>query len=186
MISLSPADLDELDRFCLELDEELREPVITATALGLGFAQRHEISLRVPLGGLEPHKLIDAGATPAPATNLTGGPFLQRPSHRPTSLADSPVIPLCPWCAWERAANGHGSAARANQCVRVQSCARHSELGSGAGERGPGRNVNALGQSVAIEPAQTRCGSDAPPVACSPNPNAGVVPAYPGGRWKRC
>ncbi len=155
---MSRADLDELDRFCLELEDERRAPVITATAWGLGFTQQ---------------------------SILTGGPFLQRPSPRPTSLADSPVT-LCPWCAWERAASGHGPAARANQCVRVQSCARHSELGSGAGERGPGRNVDALGQSVAIEPAQTRCGSDAPPVACSPNPNAGVVPAYPGGRWKRC
>lgn len=163
---MAQADIEALDRFCLELDDELREPVITASAWGLGFCGG---------AGKSPEERAPASASVsrlplakvrATTLDLTGGPFLQRPSPWPTSLADSPVNSICPWCAWERAAAGHGSAARANQFRRVQSCARHS-----ASPEPPSSPVPTAG-------AEPDSGAGLPS-----NPNAGCVAAYPKGRW---
>jgi len=78
----------------------------------------------------------------------------RRPSCKANGIAPvSTAQPLCVWCALERAIRGE-AAPRINGDVWLQPCARHEER-------------------VEARPATN-------PV---PNPNAGIVPAYPKGRW---
>lgn len=61
------AELDltmcELDLTMCELDDLLPRAVITVSA----WSEQNFLS-RVPRGGIEPHKLVERGSTPRPAT----------------------------------------------------------------------------------------------------------------------
>lgn len=175
MIHLSPHDLAELDRFCCELDDELRAPVVTASAWGLGFANLTG-SARSSAGFPKPHLLGEVG----------------------------PVASLCVWCILERTVQGHGPAPRFNGDVRLEPCARHATspaptsspvpqagrvldhaagppFTNGGGVERHARNVDALGHG--LDMAETRSRSNARPAVESVNPNAGCVAAFPKGRW---
>lgn len=117
---------EELDRVCCELDDLRPRAVITRVAWG-------ECDLaRVPQGGSEPHKLVERGSIPRPATNFESHSNLT--SGRPVSSAGfpdphllgevGPVSSICPWCALERAMSGQRSVR--SGLVRVASCDRHA------------------------------------------------------------
>lgn len=123
--------------------------------------------------------VVSSAASPRPTSLAT-------PSIGPTRVIDcaervnepSPdrrsglaVASLCPWCAMERALQRHGPAPRANNTVRVESCERHRAAESF--NQSPARRVDG--------PQPSDSCVSAPGV--SPNPNAGIVPAYPKGRW---
>lgn len=176
---MSPTQLAELDRVCVELDDLRPRAVITRSAWGECFT-----FTRGGRGPDQPHKLVQAGATPVPAPSPVTGRAL-RGGHRPPLQdlpADGaiayptvhPVAPegqtpalLCPWCAWERQMEGHGSAPRTG-LVRVATCALHSSP-----------------EAIAIIPSRREAAPAAPTLApgFSHNPNAGVVQAFPKDRW---
>jgi hypothetical protein len=152
-------ELDAADLALCEFEDARRAPCITASAWG-------ETDLvRVPRGGIEPHKLVERGATPRPATNF------------PADVSEPAVGVLCVWCLIERAyqAKGHGPAPRTPRggFVRTGSCARHSEPATLSRE------------VVTVSPTVRRASAPAAERAPdgTPNPNASVLPAFPRGRW---
>ncbi len=153
------ADIEALDRFCLEREEELREPRVR-------FAHRQEPiangqnnltgSARSSAGIPMPHLLGEVGPVvnfPAPVqVEAQECTTAKRSAVAPGSNHPAAGNSLCVWCILERTFQGHGPAPRINGDVRLEPCARHS---SGAEVRPP--------ESV--------------------NPNAGCVAAFPKGRW---
>lgn len=114
-----PTDLAELDRVCCELEDLRRAPVITRTAWGLGMSN---VQCPMSKGGnefcTEPVNVSSAGFPDPHLLGVAG----------PVSLSGESQTrhyTVCPWCAWERAANGIRSE-RVNATVRVESCKRHS------------------------------------------------------------
>lgn len=175
--------LEEADRVLCELDEARKSPRVISVSWLEGF--KFQVPMQGGRGPGRAHNASGAGATPAPAPNLSagGGSFLQRGSPTPTSLAAAPAGSDCPWCAVERANQGHGTAPTAPFVSRTR-CARHAP----AGMEQPAKAPNPAGVRDALPmapaPALPFPGStNAEPFHPVLNPNAGVRPAYPKGRW---
>lgn len=214
---MSRLELAALDALCCALDDERPRAVVTARAWGEFF------SMRVPRGEIHPHKLMEPGATPGPATSFDrqdnavssvpalpgtslasssvcpasvidcAAPVVAPPAggqtHRPASDSGgmmplskphgcgpvSSPVPLCVWCALERALSGQAPAPRINGDVWLRSCARHEER--------PGLPLEVLTTSPTVRRAAAPAADLGRAPNGSPNPNAGHVPHFPRGRW---
>lgn len=141
----------------------------------------------------ESHNLAGAGATPAPAPIFSTGAglFLQRASPSPTSLAAGPVDSLSRRRMAAGSAAGHPHPLQDAWPAAECSPAQRPEI------TGP---VNAICPWCAIERAMNGQGAaprtgfvsvarcerhcaESTAGSLNPNPNAGVVQAFPKGRW---
>jgi hypothetical protein len=110
--------------------------------------------------------------------------LLQSASPSGTSLAPTPADSDCPWCAMERAAAGQGAAPTDGFVSRTR-CARHApvevmERPTTAPQPAVVRDALPMAPAAAL---LFRGSAGADPFHPKLNPNAGVVPAYPKGRW---
>lgn len=90
---------------------------------------------------------------------------------------------FCPWCAIE--SPGHGAAPRAG-FVSAYRCARHAPNPEPAGTPVQCPQPTTVRDALSHAPAvvlRSRVSPDAAPFHPRLNPNAGVVPAFPKGRW---
>ena len=156
------SSLDEADRVLCAWDEARARSTITPDAWRRGMA------LDVPIS----RRLVASGSVAGRSYPLQDG--LPAAECSPAqAITCVPVNGLCPWCALERAMNGQGAAPRTG-FVSVARCARHSAespvLLAPTSPTPPGAG-HALSHATA---------SGFP---SNPNPNAGVVQAFPKGRW---
>lgn len=153
-------------------DDSCRVPLPTnlpaACAVGAGRAGNDSPS------GLAAARVAEAGSGVA------------NTSRRSPELLSEPASVLCPWCAVERAMSGQGTAARTG-FVSVERCHRHSAEPPAltvAAPKSPmtagARDAFFLAPAAALQSLRS---ADAGPFHPTTNPNAGVVPAYPKGRW---
>jgi hypothetical protein len=181
------SDLEAADTALCEFEDARRAPCITAASWGLSLLKNFDrqggfvSSVPIPSGA----SLADPPNYDAPLIGLTARPVGPRPadvSDRPAEAFPPDVSEpaggiLCVWCLIERAyqTKGQGSAPRTPRggFVRTGSCARHSEPATLS------REVVTVSPTVrrASAPAAERAPDGAP------NPNAGVLPAFPRGRW---
>lgn len=159
-----------------------------------------------PLKGIAPQNLWQSPPVSGAESNTTdpreltapvlplnfsagGGAVLQSaaPSrtYSPPAPADT-VSVVCPWCALERAYQGQGPAPRTGYgYARVKSCARHSpvevlEHPTIAPQQAVARDASPQAPAAALLLPGSAGAEPFHPVL---NPNAGVRPAYPKGRW---
>jgi hypothetical protein len=144
---------------------------------------------------LSPVALDRGSNTSDPRRFTTGAPeqepisagdraFLQSASPSGTSLAPTPAISDCPWCAMERAAAGQGAAPTDGFVSRTR-CARHApvevmERPTTAPQPAVARDALPMAPAAAL---LFRGSAGAEPFHPVLNPNAGVRPAFPKGRW---
>lgn len=183
--------LEEADRVLCALDDARPGARIIAVSWQEGFGfmvqvQGSKFSMQGGRGLGESHNLAGAGATPAPAPTLSAGSgsFLQSASPSRTSLAPAPADSDCPWCAIERAKQGHGSAPMAPFVPRTR-CARHAPVeaakpSTNAPHPAVARDASPLAPAAALLFPGS---AGAEPFHPKLNPHAGVRPAYPKGRW---
>jgi hypothetical protein len=131
---------------------------------------RRGMALDVPIS----RRLVASGSVAGRSYPLQDGlPAAEcSPTHQQAITCGS-VDSICPWCVIERAAQGQGAAPRTG-FVAVARCGRHSAESSAllapTSPTPPGAG-HALSHATA---------SGFP---SNPNPNAGVVQAFPKGRW---
>ena len=115
--------LDELDRVRCELDDARPGPrIIAASWVDFEFVPR----VRHDAGRAETFPFGMGYAQPVAA-----GSGCATSSQRSPEAVAEPAAVLCPWCALERAMQGHGAAPRTG-FVSVARCARHcSETSAG-------------------------------------------------------
>ena len=157
------SSLEEADAILCRWDEARAHSTITPDAWRRGMA------LDVPIS----RRRMSAGSVAGRSYPLQDGlPAAEcSPAHYQAITCES-VNLICPWCALERAMNGQGAAPRAG-FVAVARCARHSAESPVLAPKPhtpPGAG-HALSHATA---------SGFP---SNPNPNAGVVQAFPKGRW---
>lgn len=118
--------LEELDRVMCELDDARPGPkVIAASWVDFQFMPRvrHDAdrALTFPFG---------IGC----ARSAAAGSGCETSSRRSPEFVSEPAAVLCPWCALERALQGHGAAPRTG-FVSVARCDRHCSTTSADMER---------------------------------------------------
>lgn len=142
---MSRLELAALDAVCCAMDEERRAAAITSRAWGLGFEFDRQggfvssvpissgASLAMPLspaGVIAPAVPVEAPARvsmPGPAADLPADVCASPAGGKLSGPAATGPVPLCVWCALERAISGHGSAPRINGDVWLKSCPEHEE-----------------------------------------------------------
>ena len=148
------SSLDEADAVLCRWDEARARSTITPDAWRRGMALDIPISRRRMSAGEVSPELFTAAARGSADSVVSAGPV------------------LCPWCALERAYQGHGSAPRTG-FVSVARCARHAATSA---LLAPQSNTPPV-----VRPAISHAATAGFP--SNPNPNAGVVQAFPTGRW---
>lgn len=177
--------VEEADAVLCRLDEARARSTITPESWRRGMA------FDVPISAGGGFKLQSGSSTrsslaPAPAGSFSrslvrsGGSAEGSLSFPPSArgvgetLSTSPAPSLCPWCALERAYQGQGAAPRTG-FVAVARCARHASESSAAAVQPASMPHN----MPAVAPASHLAAAAGFPI----NPNAGVVQAFPKGRW---
>lgn len=150
--------IEEADAILCRWDEARARSTITPDSWRRGMA------LDVPIS----RPLVKSGGS-APSFSIFAG--AGRGAGETLSTSSAPC--LCPWCAVERAAQGHGSAPRTG-FVAVARCERHSAespalLAPQPTTRPPSAALSHAPAAGFLNP--------------NPNPNAGAVQAFLKGRW---
>lgn len=184
---MSRLELAALDAVCCAEDDARPRAAVTASAWGaqMNFGRQGGFVSSVP---------ISSGASLAkPSTGLARAIHCAKPVESPAAVSmprpadslpadvrESPAggklsgpaltmtgpVPLCVYCALERAISGQGSAPRINGDVWLKPCPRHEER--------PGIACNSR-EAVTNNPTARR--AEAP--ACDRAPGS----PYPKGRW---
>jgi hypothetical protein len=189
---MSPRDLAALDALCCTLDEARPLRAVTAASWGaqmnfdrhgvaassVASLKRASLAAASPLTPAANHKAPRPVVTPAavhtqqPAISFPRDVCLPARGERsaPADTITRPVA-LCVFCAMERALSGHGPAPRINGDVWLHPCPRHEEASSQEAKQLP----------TARRAEAPAC--DRAPGSPAVNLNAGIVPAFPKGRW---
>lgn len=185
--------LAELDRVMCELDDRRPTARVIACSWDAGMDFRFRISecrhefhgLTRTLSDFEAGVVVSSAGSPLP--HLLG----DGPASSVSPPASGPVE-LCAWCVVETRFQGHGSAPRSNGDVAWVSCERHRSdvpasrpvLNSGPVSHPMPAVANAFSlASTAGLPSLPPVPAGAEPFRPVLNPNAGVVQAFPKGRW---
>ncbi len=160
------SSLEEADAILCRWDEARARSVITPDSWRRGMALDVPISRRRMASGVS----VLGSPESFPASECGAGAGVVASSSRRPAPAPS----LCPWCALERAYQGHGAAPRAG-FVAVERCSRHAGSSAPAVQSSPMPH-----NSPAVAPASHLAAAAG---FLNPNPNAGVVQAFPKGRW---
>jgi len=155
--------LEEADAVLCRLDEARSRATITPESWRRGMA------FDVPISR---HRMVSGSAAGFTYPLQDGGPAAECLAGKQLEIACQPNS-ICPYCAAERAMNGQGSAVRTG-FVAVARCERHAES-SAAAVQPASLPHNPPGGAPAI----SRAATPGFPI----NPNAGVVQAFPKGRW---
>ncbi len=184
------ASLEEADAVLCDCDDARPGP----TVLGVSWMQGFGFTVQVTGSKLNFPAACAVGVG-RPATSPSGvatartaeaGSGVVNTSRRSPELLPESASVLCPWCAIERARSGQGSAPRTG-FVSVVRCDRHSAeppaafLASPQSPQSTGVRDATLHAPAPVLPLRGAAGAE--PFHPTLNPNAGVVPAFPKGRW---
>jgi hypothetical protein len=183
------ASLEEFERAMCELDDARPGPQVIRTSWAAGMSctvRAHDFN-RARMG---------SGVVGEVGSNVA--PFGTAAKPTMTASADVKQSALCVFCAWERAMQPGPRMAplRINGDVRLWPCARHESSPpkvvsiSSAGGNGQHQTPHpgGVGPSVTTmhgsdSPLQDRAAGLLSSTLPNSNPNAGVVAAFPKGRW---
>ena len=194
--------LEEADRVLCALDDARPGPQVIAVSWLEGFKFQVSISAgrgavlqsaspsrtSLPIVPADPFSAarVSGGAAAGqrfPVSAVEAGSGVENISQRSPELLPEPAS-VCPWCAVERAMSGQGSAATAPFVSRTR-CARHApveamERPTTPPQQAVARDASPLAPAAALLFPGSAGAEPFHPVL---NPNAGVRPAYPKGRW---